>query len=221
MTGLLAASVLTGCSGGSDGSGAASGQRRTPTASPTTAYPSGAPTGTLLTDPGSELAFGETATVTWAPRQGAVGTVQISVADVQRTTFKKSFLDWRVDPQMKTYTPYFVHARVTNVGPAGLGGVPVPLYGESDADTLVEPAVFKEPFKPCHPSVLPRRFRAGASAPVCLVYLVPNKGTLVGAAFRPTEDFDPVVWKQPVPSITPGTSAPASPSVSTSVSTSP
>jgi hypothetical protein len=143
--------------------------------------------------------------------------VQISVGDVRRTTFKKSFLDWRVDARMKTYAPYFVHARVTNVGPAGLGGVPVPLYGESDADALVEPAVFKETFKPCHPSVLPKRFRVGASAPVCLVYLVPDKGALVGAAFRPTQEFEPIVWKQPAPSVTAATSPtapPASPSMS-------
>jgi hypothetical protein len=217
---LLAAAVLTACSGGSDGSKPAAEQRRTPTASPTTAYPTGAPTGTVLTDPGSDLAFGEGATVTWNPRQGVVGTVRISVGKVERTTFKKSFLDWRVDARMKTYTPYFVHARVTNAGPADLGGAPVPLYGESDADALVEPAVFKETFKPCHPSALPKPFAAGASARVCLVYLVPNKGALVGAAFRPTQDFNPIVWEQPVPSLTPVTSPPAQPA-SPTVSASP
>ncbi|MFI2708112.1 hypothetical protein ACH5WX_11250, partial [Nocardioides sp. CER28] len=80
-------------------------------------------------------------------------------------------------------------------GPTGLGGVPVPLYGESAADALVEAAVFKETFKPCHPSALPTPFATGAHASVCLVYLVPDKGALVGAAFRPTQDFDPIVWK--------------------------
>jgi hypothetical protein len=212
---LTALTVLTGCSGGSDdGSRPSSGERRTPTASPTTAYPTGAPTGTVLTDPGSDLAFGEDATVTWHPRQGLAGTVRISVGKVERTTFKKSFLDWRVDARMKTYTPYFVRARVTNAGPTDLAGVPVPLYGESDADSLVEAAVFKETFKPCHPSRLPKPFATGASARVCLVYLVPDKGALVGAAFRPTEDFSPIVWQQPVPSVTPATSPPASPTVS-------
>jgi hypothetical protein len=192
-TGLLAASVLTGCTGGNGGEPAAS--RHTPTTSPTTAYPTGAPTGTVLTDPGSELAFGAPATITWHPKQNLVGTLRISVDKVARTTFKQSFQDWRVDATMKTYTPYFVHARVTNLGPSGLGGVPVPLYGESAADALVEPAVFKETFKPCNPSVLPTPFASGASAQVCLVYLVPDKGALTGAAFRPTQEFEPIVWK--------------------------
>jgi hypothetical protein len=123
------------------------------------------------------------------------GTVRISVGDIQRTSFKKSFQDWRVDARMRTYTPYFVRARVTNVGQTDLGGVPVPLYGDSAADALVEAAVFKETFKPCHPSALPTPFAAGAKAKVCLVYLVPDKGALVGAAFRPTDDFDPIVWR--------------------------
>ena len=220
VSALLAATVLTGCSGGSDDSeGATSaGKSRTPTASPTTAYPTGTPTGTVLTDPGSDLAFGEAATVTWNPRQGVVGTVQIRVRKVERTTFKKSFLDWRVDARMKTYTPYFVHARVRNVGPTDLGGVAVPLYGESDADALVEAALFKETFKPCHASTLPKPFANGASTPVCLVYLVPNKGKLVGAAFRPTEDFDPIVWKLGAPTLSPAASPPASPSLAPTVS---
>jgi len=221
---LLAATLLTGCSGGGSGGGSGDGsqpapsRRTTPTTSPTTAYPSGAPTGTLLTDPGSDLAFGESATVTWNPRQGVVGTARISVGKVQRTTFKKSFLDWRVDARMKTYTPYFVHARVRNVGPTDLGGVAVPLYGESDADALVEAALFKETFKPCHASTLPKPFANGASTPVCLVYLVPNKGKLVGAAFRPTEDFDPIVWKLGAPTLSPAASPPASPSLAPTVS---
>lgn len=195
---LLAAGVLTGCSGGAD---PGTTKTHTPTATPTTAYPTGAPTGTVLTDPGSVLAFGAPATVTWHPREGVVGTARIVVDKVERTTFKQSFRDWRVDSTMKSYTPYFVHARVTNLGPSALGGVPVPLYGESAADELVEAAVFKETFKPCHPSVLPTPFAAGESASACLVYLVPNKGALVGAGFRPIQEFDPIVWKGAVATV--------------------
>jgi hypothetical protein len=184
--------LLTGCTGGSDGS---PGSDATPTQSPTTAYPTGAPTGTVYTDPGTELPLAGSATVSWQPRQGVTGTVRLSVDKIERTTFKKSFQDWKVDKRTHTYRPFFVHARVTNVGTTPLGGVAVPLYGESAADQLVEAAVFKETFKPCHSSVLPKRFRPGATASVCLVYLVPAKGSLVGAAFRPTQDFSAIVWR--------------------------
>ncbi|GAA1968769.1 hypothetical protein GCM10009798_31730 [Nocardioides panacihumi] len=203
VSALLAVAVLSGCSGGSGGSDASGGSGgpsasaagRTPSTSATTAYPSGAPTGTVLTEPGTTVALGSDATVSWEPRQGQVGTVRIKVDRIERTTFVKSFRDWRVDATTKTYAPYFVHAHVTNLGTSDLGGAAVPLYGESAANALVEPAVFKETFKPCHPSVLPKPFPAGRSVPVCVVYLVPGRGQLVGAAFRPTQDFAPIVWK--------------------------
>jgi len=195
VSALLAAVVLSGCSGGSGGAGGSSASGRTPSTSATTAYPSGAPTGTVLTEPGTTLPLGTDATVSWAPRQGQVGTVRITVDAVEPTTFKKSFRDWRVDARTKTFAPYFVHAHVTNLGSTDLGGAAVPLYGESAANALVEPAVFKETFKPCHPSVLPKPFPAGRSVPVCVVYLVPAHGQLVGAAFRPTQDFASIVWK--------------------------
>lgn len=204
LSGLVVATALTGCSGGS---GTSSSTRHTPTASATTAYPSGAPSGTVLTEPGSDLPLGAAATVTWQPRQSLVGTLRLSVDRVERTTYRKSFRDWKVDATKKTFAPYFVHAQVTNVGRVNLGGVGVPLYGESAAAALVEPAVFKERFKPCHPSTLPKPFVAGASASVCLVYLVPDRGQLVGAAFRPTQEFAPIVWGPADPAL-PSTSSP-------------
>jgi hypothetical protein len=194
---LLAATVLTGCSDGSNASGTSGtpGATGTPGASDTTAYPSGTPTGAVLTEPGSDLPLGAGATVSWQPRQSLVGTLRMSVDRIERTTFEKSFVDWKIDAKTKTYTPYFVHAHVSNFGDTDLAGVGVPLYGESAANALVEPAVFKETFKPCHPSALPKPFASGASTSVCLVYLVPDRGSLVGAAFRPSEDFAPIVWK--------------------------
>jgi hypothetical protein len=195
---LLAAALLTGCSGASDGANRSGGTvpTRTPSAAATTSYPSGAPTDTVLTEPGSDLALGEGATVSWQPRQGVVGTLWISVDRVVPTTFEESFKDWRVDAKTRTFTPYFVYARVANLGDVDLAGAGVPLYGESAANALVEPAVFKETFKPCNPSTLPRPFPARATASVCLVYLVPDRGSLVGAAFRPTEEFAPITWEE-------------------------
>lgn len=198
VSALLAAALLTGCSGASDGAGGSGGgtvPTRTPSVAATTAYPSGAPTDTVLTEPGSDLALGEGATVSWQPRQGVVGTLWISVDRVVATTFEKSFKDWQVDATTRTFTPYFVYARVANLGDVDLAGAGVPLYGESAANALVEPAVFKEAFKPCNPSALPRPFPARATASVCLVYLVPDRGSLVGAAFRPTQEFAPITWK--------------------------
>jgi hypothetical protein len=149
----------------------------------------------VLTEPGSELSLTQGATIAWQPREGLVGTLRVSVDNIEPTTFKKSFQDWKVDATTRTFAPYFVRAHVTNIGATDLGGLPAPIYGESAANALVEAAVFKERFKPCHPSVLPKSFAAGASTTLCLVYLVPDRGQLVGAAFRPTQEFDPIVWR--------------------------
>ena len=212
LSALLAVTALAGCSGGSDPEDPASGGTtgtRSATASATTAYPSGVPSGTVLTEPGTELSLAQGATVAWQPRQGVVGTLRISVDNIAPTTFRKSFRDWRVNPTTRTYSPYFVRATVTNLGDTDLGGTPVPLYGDSAVNALVEPAVFKETFKPCHPSTLPTPFPAGASVPVCLVYLVPDRGQLVGVAFRPTQEFEPIVWKPAAPTTSPTTGTPA------------
>jgi hypothetical protein len=220
LAGLLGATTLAGCSddppASSDGSSAA------PSASPTTGAPSesiGEPggestdagTGRVLTEPGTDLTLGEGATVSWQPRQGVVGTLWISVDRVVPTTFKQSFRDWRVDEKTRTSTPYFVYARVANLGDTDLGRVGVPLYGESAADALVEPATFKETFEPCHPSALPRRFPPRATTSVCLVYLVPQHGQLEGAAFRPAQEFAPIVWRPAAPTTSPTTSPSTSP----------
>lgn len=195
----LALTGASGCSGGSGGSGepsaAASSRAGTPI---TPAYPSGAASTSALTEPGSELQLGQAASVAWQPKQDLVGTLRLSVSKVERTTFERSFQDWKVDARTATYTPYFVHASVTNLGETDLGGVPVPLYGQSATDALVEPATFKTTFKPCHPGALPSPFPSGATASVCLVYLVPDHGQLVGAAFRPSEQFQTISWTGPI-----------------------
>lgn len=161
------------------------------------------PSGVVLTRPGSTLAPGDTATVAWHPRQDVVAALRITVSSVQRTTFEQSFAGWQVPDSSKTMTPYFVTAQVTNVGDGPLGGVPVPLYGASTADTLVEPSSFAASFEPCTPGVLPTPFPAGATATTCQVFLVPNMGELKGVTFRPTQDFKPITWAGGITTLTP------------------
>lgn len=161
------------------------------------------PSGVALTRPGSTLAPGETATVAWHPRQDVVAALRITVTSVQRTTFDQSFAGWQVPDSAKTMTPYFVTAQVTNVGAGPLGGVPVPLYGDSAAHTLVEPSSFAASFQPCTPGVLPTPFPVGASTTTCQVFLVPDAGELTGVTFRPTQDFTPITWAGGITTMTP------------------
>jgi len=162
------------------------------------------PDGVDLTDQGSSLEVGETATVAYEVRQGVVGVLDITVTRLEKTSFAESFVGWDLSEETKTAKPYFVRATAVNRGETDLGEVRLqPLYILDGTDTLVESTLFGSTFKPCHPDAFPAPFPPGASADLCLVYLAPNKGDLVAASFRPTETDIPITWtgevEQPKP----------------------
>ena len=189
---LLTGSLLAGCGSSSSDGGPSS---PSPSASGgTTGTATASPTGVPLTPDGTKLALGSPATVEWSPRQNVTATLRITVTQLQSTTYAQTFSGWKLDPQTKSRSPYFVRATVTNVGDTPLSGNSTPLYGLDDADNLVEASTFSSSFTPCQPSSLPRKFPKGASVKVCLVVLVPDKGKLVGVSYRPTDKVEPITW---------------------------
>lgn len=192
--GAVALLALAGCGGSEQSQPAPTPTLPSVTPVPS-GYPSGATTGLDYAKPGDEVALGAAATVAWQPPQATVvGALRITVTSIQRTTFAASFKDWKVSDQVKGDAPYFVRATIANSGAVDLGGRAVPLYGETSADTLLEPSTFASTFKPCNPNAFPKSFPAGKVATVCLVYLVPDQGELTGVSFRPTESFVPITW---------------------------
>ena len=195
--GLTAALALSGCSGG-DGDNGDNGDARQPTSTSASASASetpylDVPEGVELTDQGSELQVGDTATVAYEPRQGTVGALDIRVRGIEKATFDL-FEGWELTRETRRTQPYFVRATVTNVGDTNLGRLQVPLYIVDDQNRLVEASVFTGTFKPCDGSSFPKRFRNGDTTKACLVYLAPGKGDLTAVSFRPTQEFDPITW---------------------------
>jgi hypothetical protein len=200
--GLACVLALAGCGGGSEDAEPAPTSSTSAVAAVPPGYPVGTEPGLDYTEPGTALELGDSATVAWQPTPAAkIGALRISVTAIQRTTFAASFKDWKVDDAVASYAPYFVQASIANVGPTDFGGLPVPLYGETSADTLLEPSGFASAFKPCTPSSFPEPFGTGQVVPVCLVLLVPEGGELTGVTFRPTPEFTPIVWRGPVQTI--------------------
>jgi hypothetical protein len=201
---LAAVLVLAACSGdGSSGSGsptgdaapdgtsAASGGGATPGSKPSPYLP--VPTGVVLTDPGSELGFGEQATVAWRPEQGQVGVLDVKVRKVFAADIK-ALQNWQLDAAGRGSSLYYVTMTVANIGDEDLSGQRIPLYVLDGANALVESSAFKKEFKPCASPALPDGFVTGEKVTVCQAYLVPKRGTLVAVSFRPTEKFNPISW---------------------------
>ena len=187
---LAAALTVAGCSSSDDGEpGGAGAPGRTASETPYLPVPSGVE----LTPPGSQLSLGDHAVVAYEPRQDQVGALDVDVTRLERTTID-DFSAWQLSDDQKKSTPYYVHARIENVGRSDLGGRPVPLYVVNDQNVLLESTPFASSFDPCPSTPFPDRFRPGDSARVCLVYLAPNHGDLVSVSFRPVETFNPITW---------------------------
>lgn len=196
---LAAALALTGCSGEEQQPSGDSSSAGTPSgsdASPTEADSPylDVPDGVDLTAQGSTLSVGDTATVAYEPKQGKVGALDILVTSLEKASFKQ-FVGWELTKKIRKTAPYFVRAKVTNVGETNLGGRPVPLYIVDGKNRLIESSIFTGTFKPCDGASFPKKFKNGDTVKACMVYLAPGKGELIAASFRPTQEFNPITWE--------------------------
>ncbi len=118
------------------------------------------PDGVELTTQGTELGLEESATVAYEPRQGEVGALDITVTRLDKASFK-DFTGWKLSPETKKTQPYFVHARIRNVGATDLGGRRPPLYAVDGDNKLIESSTFASTFKPCPSAPFPKSFKTG------------------------------------------------------------
>lgn len=179
--------------GGSSGAGGSGSESGSATPSPSSSFP--VPDGVELSEQGASLEVGETATVAYQLRQSVVGVLDITVTRLEKTSFAESFVGWDLSDRTKTTKPYFVRATVVNRGVTDLGKLRLqPLYALDGKNTLIESTMFESRFKACNPNVFPKKFPPGATADMCFVYLVPDKGDFAAASFRPTQDDLPITW---------------------------
>ena len=154
------------------------------------------PTGAVdvaSTEPGTDLDFGEPATLVWQPAQDLTGVLDLTVDSVAEQ--RQSVFDgWTRDDAMATARPYFVVVSLANTGESDLGGQPVPLYLRDDTGSLGAPWTLGGDFTACQSGPLPSPFEPGDEAEMCLVYLAPGGARIRDMVFEPTEGYDPVTW---------------------------
>ncbi|MDT9595246.1 hypothetical protein RDV89_19315 [Nocardioides zeae] len=202
LVGTLVAVLVTGSDDAPDGSdGEAAGSATT---SVTRADYLEAPDGVTLTDPGSVLALGETATVAWQPNVDVVGVVEVRVEGVQPASVD-AFDGWLVGGTAAQAAPYFVTVTLTNVGEGDLGRQSVPLYLERQDGVLVPAARFGAEFPACASVPLPSPFEPDDTTTTCQVYLSEGAQELEALTFLPFDGFEAIRWDPRLPVATPTT----------------
>jgi hypothetical protein len=190
VTGASCALVLAGCSSGNGDNGSSSSGSSSPSPSSTVKVPSSV----KLTDQGSKLSYGDSATVIYEPSKGRGSVLKLTVKRVQQGTLK-DFAGFILDDAYKRKANYYYAlVRVKNVGEGNVGGVPVPLWGVNEKNILLPAVNFTTSFEKCPSKPLPKHFGSGKALSTCLVYLAPNHGKLVGVSYRPSQEFNPITW---------------------------
>ena len=151
------------------------------------------PAGVTLTKGGAKLAAGEPASVIYQIADKTRSVITVAVTAVEKGNIE-DFKFFSLDDAAKLATPFYVSAKVTNVGPAGIGLAPIPLYAHDSNNTIALPNELVGKFKPCPLGALPRSFLPGATAKVCLVYLVSKDTTLVSIDLQTADQKDPITW---------------------------
>ncbi len=189
----VAGLALTGCSSGGD-SGAKSSASASASSSPSPSTTVSIPPSATLTDQGTNLSFGDSATVVFEATKKSGTVLKLTVKSAREGSlkdFKGFILD---DPYKKKASYYYVKVRVENVGEGDVGGVPVPLWGVNGDNTLLPAVNFTTHFRPCASTPLPKKFGPGDRINTCLVYLSPDHGSLEAVSYRPSQEFNPIQW---------------------------
>ena len=152
------------------------------------------PAGVTLTAGGTNLNEGEPASVIYQVADKTRSVITVSVTAVTKGNIK-DFKFFSLDDAAKLSTPFYVTATVRNVGPAGLGAAPIPLYAHDSNNTITLPNELVGTFAPCPRGTLPKSFLPGATAEVCLVYLVPKGTALVSVDLQTADQKDPITWR--------------------------
>jgi hypothetical protein len=153
------------------------------------------PNGVTLTAYGSELDFGDSATVAYAPNDQRKSVLQLTVLSAAKGTIA-DLSSYALEDRTKASTPYYVKVSVKNVGAGDVGRAPIPLFLVDNRNTLISASRFNSaPFAKCPSVPLPTTFGPDATFSTCLVFLAPDHGAMTGVSFRAVQENAPILWK--------------------------
>ena len=151
------------------------------------------PAGVTLTKGGTTLSEDQSASVIYQVGSAAASGITVTVTSVAKGDIK-DFTFFSLDAETKQASPFYVSVTVKNEGPAGLGGAALPIYAHDSSNTIFPPNELVGDFKPCPNPALPKSFLPGASAELCLVYLVPKGKALQSVDLQTGSSKDAITW---------------------------
>jgi hypothetical protein len=152
------------------------------------------PKGVTLTKGGTTLTEGKPASVVYQVADKAASVITVTVSAVRKGSIKRDFAFFSLDAESKASSPFYVDLTVKNEGPAGLGGAALPIFAHDSSNTNLPANQIVGSFKPCSNSTLPKSFLPGATAKLCLVYLVPKGKALVSVDLQTGSAKDAITW---------------------------
>jgi hypothetical protein len=163
-----------------------------------------------LTPPGTELSFGDEATVGWVPPSRSLDgdekafKLEVAVESLE-TGDKADLKGLDLDAELEDATPYYLKVKVTSLGETPGSDDPDVAFAAIDDRGQEQTSVtFLGSFPPCEDEDAPKPFSRGKSYESCLAYLIPGGGSIEEVRWSDgpanadgiTEYFDnPIVWK--------------------------
>lgn len=152
------------------------------------------PAGVTLTKGGTKLTQDMPASVIYQVGDRAASAITVTVSAVRKGSIKRDFTFFSLDDATKASSPFYVDVTVKNEGPAGLGGAALPIFAHDSSNTDLPTNDIVGTFKPCRTPTLPKSFLPGATAKLCLVYLVPKGKALQSVDLQTGSSKDAITW---------------------------
>ena len=152
------------------------------------------PKGVTLTKGGTTLTEDKPASVVYQVGGKAASVITVTVSSVRKGSIKRDFTFFSLDDETKASSPFYVDVTLKNEGPAGLGGAALPIFAHDSSNTNLPANDIVGTFKPCRNSTLPKSFLPGATAKLCLVYLVPKGKALQSVDLQTGSTKDAITW---------------------------
>jgi hypothetical protein len=184
--------VALGTACGSDASKSSSDSTQSST--PTKSISEPAPASNGSTAFGTTLKLGKPAVVRQMAKPHGPSRLRVTVSSVRKGRIA-DLEPFQLDRRATRSNVFYAKLRVRNIGHHNVDGHSLPLFAKVSATQVVPPVAFGSTFRRCSPQTLPKSFKKGKGAKLCLVFLAPHHGHVTEIQWRTSSSNKAISWK--------------------------